>query len=139
MKDSLEEISGANSEFEGKIIKPILLEDWASMFSKLRSLLMSDAYKLEDFDIRQQELQSVRAMPITSQDIFRSLGRDEIFIEFFWSALKLNKWAKEDMKEWLVNLEIDEEKGINKQQDLMTLIMDLSIPKPKAGEPAGNP
>ncbi len=139
MNDNLEQIAGANSEFEGKIIKPILMEDWALMFSKLRSLLLTDAYKIEDPETRQLELQSVRAMPITQIDIRRSMGRPEIFKVFFWSVLKLNKWTEDQMIEWVNNLELDEVKGINKLQDLFTFIIDLSIPKSKGGAEVGVP
>lgn len=139
MNDNLEQVSGTNSEFEGKIIKPILMEDWTSMFAKLRSLLITDAYKIDDPETRQLELQAVRAMPITQIDIRRSMGRDEIFKAFFWSTLKLNKWTENEMVEWINNLEFDEVKGINKPQDLFALIMDISVPKPKAGAEVGAP
>ncbi len=139
MTDNLEQVAGVNSEFEGKIIKPILMEDWASMFAKLRSLLITDAYKIDDPETRQLELQAVRAMPITQIDIRRSMGRKEIFDLFFCSALKLNKWTVDQMNEWINGLEFDDEKGINKPQDLFTFIINLSIPQPKAGAEVGAP
>ena len=139
MNDNLEQVAGANSEFEGKIVKPILNEDWALMFSKLRSLLLSDAYKIEDMETRQLELQAVRAMPISFVDIRRSMGRSEIFNAFFWSALKLNKWTQEQMVEWINNLEFDEDKNINRTQDLFNFIIDLSIQKPKGDGIEGVP
>ncbi len=140
MNDNLEQVSGVNGEFEGKIVKPILMEDWAVMFAKLRSLLVTDAYKIGDPETRQLELQAVRAMPISQIDIRRSMGRPEIFEAFFWSALKLNKWTMAEMREWIDNLEFDDIKGVNKPQDLFSYIIDLSVPKPKGnGEAIDSP
>ncbi|MDQ1316370.1 MAG: hypothetical protein QG588_17 [Candidatus Poribacteria bacterium] len=132
-KDSLEEISGINSEFEGKIVKPILMEDWALMCSKLRSLLMADAYKLEDFEIQQKELDAVRKMGIDRADVHRSMGRNEISELFFWSALKLNNWNKADMNTWLdsLSMEFVDDNSLPKVQELYSLILTISVPQPK--------
>jgi hypothetical protein len=132
-KDSLEEISGVNSEFEGKIIKPILMEDWALMESKLRSLLLTAAYKLEDYETQQSELDYVRKMGIDRSVVHQYMGRIEIAELFYWSALKLNKWTKAEMNDWLNEIYAIEvpEGALNRLQDLYVLILTISVPQPK--------
>lgn len=132
MIDSLEELSGVASEFEGKKTKPITLGGWAFLISRLRSLFIKDAYNIDDVDIREQELIKIRSMSLDSRDVFRALGRDEIGPEYFWLSLSDNNWSKEEMRAWLVSLDAE------RQQVCFNHIIDISSPK-KAGEVTGNP
>jgi len=132
-KDSLEEISGVNSEFEGKIVKPILMEDWALMESKLRSLLLTDAYHIEDFETQQAELDYVRKMGLDRSVVHQYMNRIEIAELFYWLALKLNNWTKAEMNDWLNEIYAIEvpEGALNRLYGLYKHIMDISVPQPK--------
>ena len=132
-KDSLEQISGVNSEFEGKIVKPILMEDWALMESKLRSLLLTDAYHIEDFETQQAELDYVRKMGLDRSVVHQYMNRIEIAELFYWLALKLNNWTKAEMNDWLNEIYAIEvpEGALNRLYGLYKHIMDISVPQPK--------
>jgi hypothetical protein len=109
------------------------MEDWALMESKLRSLLLTDAYKIEDYETQQAELDYVRKMGIDRSVVHQYMARIEIAELFYWSALKLNNWTKDAMNDWLNEIYAIEvpEGALNRLQDLYVHILTISVPQPK--------